>query len=82
MRIKPGVTHPQVKDFGGAEICVEDWWDRVAGMSWMVCDGNPACLLYAMRAGFSDLPTDDEVIYGKVGPYGHLVHVSELEASA
>ena len=56
---------------------IEDWWDRIAGKSWGVCDGNPACLDYAFRCsritGF-----DDEVIYGKVGGSGKLVHVSLL----
>lgn len=62
----------------GVEFHVEDWWENVAGMSWMVARGNPACLGYAMRAGFGDIPTDNEVVYGKVGALGYLVHVSEL----
>lgn len=45
----------------------------------MSADGNPACMNYAIRAGFSDLPTDDEVLYGKIGGFGHLVHISEIE---
>ena len=32
----------------------------------------------AILLGFSGLPVDDEVVYGKVGPFGHLLHVSEL----
>ena len=79
MKIKDDVKHFQYPEFGGSEITVKDWHDRVAGKSWMHCDGNPACMVYAMRAGASGLPTDNEVIYGKVGCYGSLVHVSELE---
>lgn len=56
---------------------IEDYWDRVAGKSWMDCAGNLAALMYAIRATKS-LPIDDEVLYGKIGPFGHLVHVSEL----
>lgn len=84
VRIKSHVKHPQVPGFGGAEFRVEDWWDKVAGRSWMSCDGNPACLIYAMRTGFSEVhvPIDDEVVYGKVGPFGHLLHVSEIESPA
>lgn len=69
-----------IKGIDGDEIRVEDWWDRVSGGSWMTAEGNPAALTYAMRTGLScpEVPTDDEVVYGKVGPYGHLVHVSEL----
>ena len=78
-KIREGVKHFQVKDFGGSDFRVEDYWDRVSGKSWMDCNGNPACLIYAMRAGTEKLPIDDEVVYGKVGCFGHLVHVSELQ---
>ena len=81
VKIKKDVTHPQVPGFGGSEYRVEDWWDKLTGKSWMDSDGNPACLIYAMRTGMSNnhIPTDDEVLYGKVGPFGHLVHISEIE---
>ena len=77
VKIKQDVKHFQYPDFGGSEFHLEDWWDRVVGKSWMVCDGNPACLVYAMRG--TSLPIDDEVVYGKVDNSGSLVHVSELE---
>lgn len=81
VKIKEGVEHPQVPNFGGSEFRVEDWWDRVAGKSWMYCDGNPACLIYAMRTGLGNkVPTNNEVLYGKVGSFGHLVHISEIDA--
>jgi hypothetical protein len=70
---------PEVAGIGGKQYRVEDWWDRVAGRSWMNCDGNPACLDYAARSAFAGLPTDNEVLYGKVGYPGHLVHISEIE---
>lgn len=58
---------------------IEDWWDKLTGKSWMYSDGNPAALKYAMRSGlYAQLPIDDEVVYGKIGNFGHLVHVSEL----
>lgn len=82
VRIKKDVTHPQIPNFGGSEFRIEDWWDHLTGKSWGSCDGNPACLLYAIRSSFQkarDIPEDDEVIYGKVGWAGHLLHVSELE---
>ncbi len=62
---------------GDAEYRVEDWWDRVAGKSWMDCDGNPACLAYAVRSA-GRFPLDNEVVYGKSHGMGYLVHVSEL----
>ena len=61
---------------------VEDWWDRVSGSSWMYAEGNPAALKYAMRSAMAHLPLNDEVVYGKVGPLGHIVHVNELETPA
>lgn len=81
VRIKKHVTHPQQPNFGGSEYRIEDWWDRVGDGSWMDAIGNPACLVYAMRVGLSDnkIPLDNEVLYGKVGNLGHLVHVSEIE---
>lgn len=65
-------------DLGGTEYQVEDWWDRVSGKSWTDSDGNPAALEYAFRAGATNLPIDDEVLYGKIGSLGHLVHISEV----
>ncbi len=63
-------------DFDGQDYRIEDWWDRVAGRSWKVCDGNPACLDYAMRS--TGTPVDDEVVYGKIDGLGKLIHVSQL----
>lgn len=72
VRVKANVDR-----LGGSEFRLEDWWDRIAGKSWMHCDGNPACLNYAVRG--IDLMPDDDVVYGKIGAFGHLMHVSELD---
>ena len=61
-------------NYNGKKYWVEDWWVNISGKSWGDCDGNIACLQYAMRPG----PDDDEVVYGKIGNMGHLVHISEL----
>lgn len=79
VKIKPEVLHPQDKNFGGSEYRVEGYWDELTGKSWMHSDENPACLVYAVRSAFADLPMDDNVLYGKVGQFGHLVHISEIE---
>ena len=63
---------------GGDTYRIEDWWDRVAGKSWMDANGNPVAMNYGIRSGLSGLPIDNEVVYGKIGPFGHLIHVSEL----
>ncbi len=82
VKLKPNIDHPQVENgLGGKEYRVEDWWDRVGNGSWMHANGNPACIVYAMRSAFTKppLPVDDEVLYGKVGLLGHLIHISEIE---
>lgn len=66
-------------ELDGSEFIVEDWWDRVYGATWMHAEGNPACLKYAIRSACVGLPIDNEVVYGKVGMLGHLVHNNELE---
>ena len=62
----------------GQEYRIEDWLDRVLGRSWMFANGNPACLQYAIRAAKDKLPTDNDVLYGKIGGLGYLVHVSQI----
>lgn len=81
VRIRDGIQDPaQGAVVGGAEYRVEDWWDLITGGSWGMARGNPAAWHYAMRSISNDLPTDDEVLYGKIGSFGHIVHVSEIEA--
>lgn len=64
--------------FAGETYRLEDWWDHLTGKSWGDSEGNPACIEYAMRAGMEGLPDDDEVVYGKIGAFGKLIHVSQL----
>jgi len=76
VRLNVAVDDPD--HLNGQKYWIEDWWINVMGKSWQRCDGNIACMKYAMRNGLGGLPLDDEVVYGKVGPYGLLIHVSEL----
>lgn len=68
-------------DLKGKEYRIEDYWDRLSGKSWGLCQGNPACLIYAMRIGLQEfrVPSDDEVLYGKIDGLGHLVHLKEIK---
>ncbi len=68
-----------VKLKDGRDYRVEDWWDRLGQGSWMFCKGNMACIQYALKYAFTHAPVDDEVLYGKIGPFGHLMHVSQLD---
>lgn len=63
----------------GTEYWVEGYWDDITGGSWMFAEGNPACMNYALRSVVANLPLDNEVLYGKIGALGFLVHVSEIE---
>ena len=63
---------------GGYPFVVEDWWDRINGKGWNESEGNPAAMMYGIRASVSGLPLDNEVVYGKINGLGHIVHVSEL----
>jgi hypothetical protein len=82
--VKHDLPHPRAGEavlvasglYHGSTLLIEDWWDRIAGKSWMDCNGNPACLQYAIVS--SGDPIDDEVVYGKIGAFGVLVHVTRL----
>ena len=65
-------------ELNGKKFVIEDWWQNVSGKSWMFSAGNPACLKYAVRCGIKGMPLDDNVVYGKIGSFGHIVHESEL----
>lgn len=71
-----------------AEFVVEDWYDRVTGRSWMVSDGSPAALEFAIRSGVlpgihgGRIPTDNEVVYGHIGGLGFLIHADELATAS
>jgi len=67
-------------ELAGSDYVVEDWWENVYGKSWMFSDGNPAAMKYAMRTGLQafGVPNNNDVLYGKIGLYGELVHISEL----
>lgn len=67
--------------YKGAEYLIEDWVENVMGQSWKDCTGNPACLNYAMRASSRDnLILDDNVLYGKIGCLGELIHIREIDS--
>jgi len=75
-----GKTVRLKKVLDDAEFVIEDWWIRVSGQSWMdpIDPVNPAALQYALRVDLARLPFDDQVVYGKVGGFGVLVHESEI----
>lgn len=67
----------------GAEFRVDNWADRMdeRRLPWHQA-GNWASKHYLDRllilAGSTGINPDDEVVYGHIGHYGHLVHASEL----
>lgn len=71
------------------EYRVEDWWDRVSGQDVVTSafnDGNPAAVLYIKRMqelhkdNPEAIPQDKDHLYGKIGSFGHILHLSEVEA--
>lgn len=80
VKVKDGVKPLMGRvNFAGADFTVEDWWENVFGASWKFATGNPAAMQYAMHLFDSNLPIDDEVVYGKINGLGYILHVSELE---
>lgn len=72
------VTVKNSREFEGQQYRIEDYWTNVGGRSWMDSVGNPACLDYAIRSAGDGLPMDDNVVYGKIGAFGKLMHESQL----
>ena len=80
VKIKNGFNDPFNGTIeAGTEYHVEDYWDTLTGESWMFSNGNPACMNYAVRSAKAGLPLDNNVLYGKIGAFGFLVHTSEVE---
>ena len=84
LKVKEGVGLLTTGQLGEGQIFeAEDYWINLPGnKSWMWSDGNPACLEYAMRTALQTFKVpqfDDLVVYGKIGPFGHLFHETELE---
>lgn len=71
---------PQGEIVEGAVYAVEDWADRVYGTDPWMAQGNPAMLYYAVRSIAADIggAGDPNIVYGKIGPFGHILHESEL----
>jgi len=75
------VTFNNAEMHGNRRIFIEDWWDRVSGESWRTSaeEGVQAACVYAARlVEDDDIPRDNQVLYGKLGNMGCLVHESEI----
>lgn len=78
--------HNHVPVFGGHQVKIADWYDRVAGRSWKLYNSlnRPDEVgAYAIRAGSKGYPLDDEVLLGHIVKAGQpslvvVVHISEL----
>lgn len=87
VKVKSGVGESLIgEEIIGKDFVVEDWCENVLGCSWMVANGNgnPAAIEYATRTCIfgrnNNVPKfSDDVVYGKIGMFGHLFHVNELE---
>lgn len=69
--------------YKGQEYRVEGWWDKLTGKSW----GDSSVIAafnYARRTLTDKLPSiddegEDDVLYGKIGTLGYLIHINEVE---
>jgi len=60
-------------------VVIEGTDVEVFGRSWLGQDGNPVCLMFALRLKHEGLPKDGQVYYGHIEGLGELVHETELE---
>lgn len=67
----------------GNTIVIEDWWKKITGNHWKTSAfTNPAAYNYCVhhqRDYESHDKSVDWVLYGKIGGFGYLVNVNELE---
>lgn len=74
---KYGTSNPLIE--------IEDIDRNIFGGSWMVQNGNPACMLFGIRSGMEGIANIGLVYYGKIkigenrGSLGELVSENELE---
>ena len=81
VRIKAGLTDPVIPAFGGSEIVIMDWFDRVTGICWMYTRGNRISVAYSVRlVDYNNyVARDNEVLIGEIQGEKCLVHITEIE---
>lgn len=70
------------RQLGGKIFVAEGYWHELTGKSWADWDlGNPAVYEFCKRTlgKYVDEPTENNVIYGHIDGYGHLLHEDELK---
>lgn len=66
--------------FKGEEIVVEDWTDRLWGYHWYQGSiENPSIMEATTRSIRGEFPMTPDAFYGKIGGFGHIVHMQEVE---
>jgi hypothetical protein len=59
---------------------IEDWWDRIQGERWSESTHRLAIDYTARIQGLSDIPRDDNVLYGRFDDGEEaLIHVIEVD---
>lgn len=67
----------------GDYITIEDWWEKITGINWKISAfRNPAAYNYYLNHQ-SEYDNNNVsvnwVLYGKIGGFGYLVNINELE---
>lgn len=67
----------------GNSIIIEDWWQKIAGEDWQTSAfHNPAAYNYCLKHQneySNHSQSVNWVLYGKIGGFGYLVNINELE---
>ena len=81
-RIKSANTSYFQRKYGepAPVIIIEGEDTQIWPAGWGMQNGNPACVCYAIRSGYSGIPLNGKVYYGHIegNGLGELVHESEL----
>ncbi|MEG1482572.1 hypothetical protein [Clostridium sp.] len=73
--------HSKDSQIDGKEYWIEGYWETITGSSWLDIpfDNMPIAVAnYAMRTIGEPFGDCENVLYGKIGLFGYLVHESEL----
>ena len=80
-RVKDTVKDYSSQQISGKDITILGYWDELTGTGWGESHGNMAACMFAFRMGLAGYPppSNDQVLYGKIGSLSYLVCIDELE---
>ena len=85
VRVRSDISFYMIPQFATMVFTVQDYYDRVIGMSWQDSKGsslsqsNQPVVIYSIRQRLNKLPLDDEVLIGTLNGDTVLLHYNEIE---